>query len=101
MQKKPRPHSLALSDESDASDASVDSVVDLYYFGLEDTTLDGGAPSNRPLSASGDQGHNADSVDGHNITEEELGHETHVLNYTASTRAMIRRFWMRIGSVAS
>ncbi|KAI5123356.1 hypothetical protein M0805_001777 [Coniferiporia weirii] len=71
--KTRRRASLALSDDSHMSDVSVDSIVDMYYLGLEDDMSGadgeghGGAPGGRGVDAEGAGA---------------LGHETHVLDYT-------------------
>lgn len=46
-QTRQRPQSLALSDDSDTSDVSVDSIVDMYYLGVEN------ASSSTALAAPG------------------------------------------------
>lgn len=90
VSKKPRPHSLALSDASDASDVSVDSIVDMYYLGLENTNGEGSGSSDFGLEGGRgrDRGRrDADASDGYGGGSaegegDELGHETHVLDYT-------------------
>lgn len=87
--KKPRPASLTLSDDSDTSDVSVDSIMDMYYFGFDDDVeppSPKGGPHTR-FAGTGSRietGSGLESArDGHARTAEDvLGHETHALDYT-------------------